>query len=274
MGKKFLFAFIFMMLAVPSAWGAGFPMTRTPVTSETLAKALETNDQTVLHVSAEQYVATMKAANPDAGITGVADAAEYIRHLDVRPLDPGKYRFARVEKTKGSNPMVHIDLMRGPRAGENGFYDRNLGRFVASTDCGNVIDGRDKAAKLEPRVPAPPQVVNPPSPPAPPAQEVKGYIPPFPIFAATPPVDFGSAYNDCPRDSSCGQAMDLAGVAVGGLSFMGGMSLLRPAVTNITNTATSAASGGKKVIIRRPHGGPVDPNPSPPGPGQGPTDPR
>ncbi|MDO8676609.1 MAG: hypothetical protein Q7K16_03080 [Candidatus Azambacteria bacterium] len=221
-----------------TVFAVNLPMTKVAVTPQSLAEAIAKNDQAVLNESAFDYLATMQKMHPEVGASSVNDLVEYLKNLELREFPQGKkFVFARVEKIRGQYDIKTFERMARP--GERGLYDRNLGKFIASADCGNVV--------REPEVPVA-------SKPAIIVVAQQPQLQPMPMFSQSSPVDFGAAYNDCPSGSSCGQAVELGKALIYGGSFIGGMAVFRPFVTP------------------SPRLGPVNPNP-PPG-GGGPVNPN
>ena len=261
-------AVLIVTLFLPVAtFAVNLPMTKVSVTPQSLAGAIAKNDQTVLNQSASDYVATVQKMHPEVGVSGVNDFVEYLGHLELREFPQGKkFIFARVEKTRGQYDIKTFE--RSARPKERGLYDRNLGKFIASADCGNVMK-EIEVPVVEKPAPAPaPRVASPPPPLLPPSPIVVAQQPqlqPMPMFSASPPVNFGAAYNDCPSGSSCGQAAALAGQLIYATGFIGGMAVLRPLVTN--SFSTTGGRGGNATAT----GGPVNPNPPP---GGGPVNPN
>lgn len=259
------------------AQAINLPMTKSAVTPATLAEAVAKNDQAVLNVTGFEYIAAIQKFHPEVGTGGVQDYAEYLRNLEVRPLPQGqKFTFARVEKRGGWYDVNSFERMAKPK--ERGLYDRNIGKFIASADCGNVMKEPEMSVVEVPSSPAP-QTFSPVVVVQQPLQ-----LQPMPMFSQPSPVNFGRAYEDCPSGSSCGQAAWFAGKLIEAGGLIGYGAVLRPPQYTITNTndvtsssssnadasasssASSSARGGSVVV--RP---PADPNPPP---GGGPVDPN
>ncbi len=282
-------AVLIVTLFLPVAtFAVNLPMTKVAITPATLAEAIAKNDQAVLNQSASDYVATVQKMHPEVGVTNTNDFVEYLNNLELREFPQGKkFIFARVEKTRGQYDIKTFE--RSARPKERGLYDRNLGKFIASADCGNVMK-EIEVPVVEKPAPAPaPRVASPPLlAPIQPAPAIvvvqQPQLQPMPMFSQSPPVNFGRAYEDCPSGSSCGQTAWFAGKIVEAGGFIGGMAVLRPPVTNFANSSSSSAtgigvgfggSGGQGGTGghggNATAGGPVNPNPPP---GGGPVNPN
>lgn len=256
---------ILIVLFLPvDVFAVNLPMTKVSVTPQSLAEAIAKNDQSVLNQSAFDYVATVQKMHPEVGVTNTSDLVEYLRNLEVREFPQSKkFTFARVEKRGGSGSYEIKTFERPARPKEKGLYDRNLGKFIASADCGNVMK-EPETPVVEKPAPAPaPRVASPPPPPSPPIVVAQQPLQAMPMFSQFSPVNFGAAYNDCPSGSSCGQAAWIAGQVINSAGFIGGMAILRPFVTSSSRSSSSSSSttGGPVNPNPPPGGGPVNPNP-------------
>lgn len=113
------------------------PFTKSPVSQEVYARAIEFNDSRVLNATATEMVDAMGRQFPELEISSPAELAMYIRHLSVIECPQTKAVLGRVDTR-----LKKVDLDgRGRllRQGELCLYDNNEGLWIASLSCGNII---------------------------------------------------------------------------------------------------------------------------------------
>ncbi|HXF43976.1 MAG TPA: hypothetical protein VNK70_00680 [Candidatus Paceibacterota bacterium] len=112
-------------------------MWRAPISSvEEAARAIERGDTSKLWATPSQILEAVRRAVPASGVENIRGLASYIRTLDVRVCPAGEYVLSRVLMP---SRVLDWNFRRRFRAGEQCLFDRNLGRYVMSSDCGNVI---------------------------------------------------------------------------------------------------------------------------------------
>lgn len=246
-----LIALITLFFFPITVFAVNLPMTKVAVTPQSLAEAIKNNDSRVLNQSAFDYAATVQKMHPEVGVSNVSDLEEYLKNLELREFPQGKkFIFARVEKRDGGYDIKTFERPARPK--EKGLYDRNLGKFIASADCGNVMKELEMPIANAPTsAPASRGV-------APVVVAQQPQLQPMPMFSQYSPVNFGRAYEDCPSSSSCGQAAALAGQLIYAGGFIGGMAVLRPFSAAGAKADARASSSSSSPVTG---GSPVNPNP-------------
>ncbi|GEM_PF-6038247 len=125
----------------------GVAMVKRQVTREELARAIESNDTTVLRATPSQFLAATQRVVPNAGVNSIEELARYIRALEARPCPPDTHQLSRVLLRDRS---VDWNVRRAFRAGEVCLFDNNLGQYVLSTLCGNLIMPRTESRATAP----------------------------------------------------------------------------------------------------------------------------
>lgn len=129
------------------AEAANLPVTKRPVTSESLAAAVEEHDTSILNVTPEELLRMIQEAHPESGVQSVLELPEYIRNLELKRMASRKRTFSRISVTADRREIEWF--RREVRGGERCLVDRNLEECILSANCGNVVVPRERTVRRE-----------------------------------------------------------------------------------------------------------------------------
>ena len=176
------------------------PMTKRAVTPAELAGAIETDDQSVLNLPADDFIVAMRHLHPDLQFGDKRrETAEYIRNLGSETFDRKAMLWSRVIKTGEELSVGYFN--RYPRTGEKCFFDRSTGRCIFGASCGNLV--REPEAPMLGRadLPEAKKTRTPVPAPVPGTARVETIQPP-PVVTQPPPVAVPSSTVSPPCASS------------------------------------------------------------------------